>query len=180
MQNFIKSGNKKLWFYIGSIALMAVLWKFGEAINSKLASLPIKTAPKAVAATATIDQKSFYAVWVKRITSSAPETIENDQAVEDLFRKKEEVVIATALPEKPPGPDYVQIFKQNANISGVSDDGIFINRRFYAIGQKLENLAMASESGTEKPIIPVLNSIQKGKVTFVVGNQKVIFLIGNE
>jgi hypothetical protein len=178
MQTFIKSGNTKLWLYVGILVLMAGLWRSGEAINSKLANLPIKTAPKASTATATIDQKSFYAVWVKRLISSAPEAIENDQAVEDLFRKKDEAPTAlfSVLPEKPPGPDYVQLFKQQANISGFSDDGIFINNRFYAIGQALESLAMAGEAG--KPVIPVLKSIQKGKVTFSVDKQQVVFLIG--
>ena len=178
MQTFIKSGNARLWIYVGSLVIMAGLWKSGEAINSRLAGLPIKTAPKAAERATSIDQKSFYAVWVKRLTSSSPEIIEDDQAVENLFNKKEEKLPQILTPEKPPEPDYGEIFKRNAQITGISNDGIFINRKFYRIGQKLDHLAIPTEAG--KPIIPVLQSIQNGKVTFNVGKKQVVFVIGKE
>lgn len=177
MQTFIKSGNAKLWVYMGALALMAGLWKSGEAINHKLASLPIKTAPKSKKSTEIIDQKSFYAVWVKRLASSSPEIIEDDQAIENLFnRKEEEKLIPVFTPEKPIGPDYPQIFKSRAQITGVSNDGIFINRQFYKIGQPIENLSMPVENG--KTIKPVLQSIKNGKAVFMVNKQPVIFLLG--
>ena len=179
MNTFIKSGNAKLWIYIVALVLMAALWKAGEAINSKLVTLPIKTAPKSTAPSVKIDQKNFYAVWVKRITSSTKEVIEDDQAVENLFNKKEEPdAKKTLTPEIPPEPDYVQTFKQNAVISGVSDDGIFINGQFVKIGQNIDHLAMAGTHG--KSIIPALSSIKNGKVNFTVGKDKVDFLIGKE
>ena len=177
MKTFIKSGNAKLWIYIGALVFMAFLWKAGEAISGKLASLPIKTAPKSTVRTASIDQKSFYAVWVKRLAASSPEIIENDQAVENLFKQKEEKPEILS-PEIPVGPDYVQIFKDRVQITGISNDGVFLNNQFYRAGQKIYPLSMPRESG--KPVVPVLQSIQDGRIVFSIEKKTAVFLTGEK
>ena len=179
MQDILKTGNRKLWSYIGILMVMAGLWKAGEAINIKLGALPVKTAPKAAQASATLDQKNFYAVWVKQISAAIPVPADDAAATDAIFRQKPEVLpLAPPLPTKPPEPDYRDAFKQSASITGVSDDGIFVNGSFYRIGQKLDELTIMSETG--KPITPVLASMKGGQATFLVGKHSVVFLIGKE
>lgn len=177
MKKIISSGNARLWFYIGFLVAMAGLWRAGESINARLSALPIKEAPKAAKPTAIIDQKSFYAVWVKQATevTIAPD---DSQAVDAVFNKSEEPKIEAPKPIMPIEPDYVDMFKQSADVYGVSDDGVFVNGSFYGVGSKLEPLSMTTVSG--KAITPVLISIKNGQAVFQVGTNKVHFNTGNQ
>lgn len=177
MKKFLKSGNTKLWIYIGVLSLMVGLWKTGESINTKLAELPIRTAPKA-STTADLEQKSFYTVWVKQLTvAPKPSETENAQTLDTLFQFRKEPEPIKPEP-KIIEPDYAEIFKASAQIDGISDDGVFINRKFYHIGQKINQLTIATQTG--KPIIPILESIQKDQIIFLVGKKKVSFFIGSK
>lgn len=176
MQQFFKSGNARFWIYLCVLTLMLLLWKAGESINGRLAALPVKTPPKTVSSAPPLDQANFYAVWVKRI-AAAPTTPGDPTSMDTLFKKKEDpkVQLESLKQEE---PDYVEIFKKAANVQGVSDTGVYINGRFYHVGDKLEELAMMDSSG--KPVVPLLSSIKDGAVTFVVRKAKVVFSLGDK
>lgn len=176
MQKFFKSGNAKFWLFLGVFALMVLLWKTGEAINGRLAALPVKSAPKHENTTPPLDQATFYAVWVKRITA-APVTQEDPASMDTLFKIKEEP--KTQLESlKLVEPDYVEIFKKAATVQGVSDTGVYINGRFYQVGEHLQELAMVDSNG--KPVVPTLASIKDGHATFMIRKAKVLFSLGTK
>lgn len=173
MQKFLKSGNVKLYLYLGVLLVMAALWRTGEAINIQLGMLSVHEAPKTGSNAAALDEKSFYPVWVKQAAARAP--IADESQVDLLFKRKEEEVVK---PVKPMEPDYGQIFRQAVQIDGVSNDGLFISGHFYAIGEKLETFAMITAEG--KRLVPKLNSFKNGKAVFDVGAQKIAIVVARK
>lgn len=165
MSNILKSGNAKLYLFIVILVVLGALWRAGEAINAELGALPVKVAPKLGSNAAVLDEKSFYPVWVKQAVARTP-VPDNDQ-VDVLFKHEEKTV---EIQPKPLEPDYALLFRRAIHIDGVSDDGLFINGRFYTIGSKLEAFAMMSTVG--KRIVPVLDTWRGGTATFSVGTQK--------
>jgi hypothetical protein len=126
---------------------------------------------------ATLDAKSFYPVWVKQAVAMPHP--DGEAEMDALFARKIDKPEAPKLePIKPVEPDYGEWFKQVARVDGVSDDGVFVNRRFYKLGDKMDDLSFTTASG--KPVVPVIESIKDGRVTFRVGKSTVVFLFGGE
>lgn len=169
MQKMFKSGSTRVYLYLIVMIVVAAGWRAGEWINRRLAELPIHEAPRAERNAAPIEPRSFSAVWVKQ-SGTAPRA-SGDIEVDSLFRKKEEPKVDP--PKAVVALDYAGMFRQAAQVDGVADDGVFVNGRFYKIGEKLHELAVAA--GDVKPVVPVLESIKGGKVTFRVGAGKVSF-----
>lgn len=179
MKTFFKSGNRKLWVYISILLMMAGLWKAGEAISAQLATLPIKTAPKATSTAAQLNQKNFYAVWVKRVAEKVPAVAAETATVDALFMTKNEAKDRSVeLVTDPAEPDYGETFKQSANVGGVSHNGIFVNGRFYSTGQSLDELAITGRSGL--PVVPVLTFISQERAIFRVGRKDIVILIAEK
>lgn len=175
MQRFLKTGNARLYALLGALLLLAGTWRAGEAINLRLVSLPVKEAPRVDKNSVPIDAKSFYPVWVKQAAANPPIQKEGEsESVEALFMEKKEPTIeqSTGVPVAPDEPDYVQMFQQAARVDGVSDDGAFINGRFYKVGQKMVEFQIYGAGG--QSVIPVIQSVQNGKITFRIGNKTLI------
>jgi len=163
--------------YLNLIALVALaaVWRAGEAVNMQLAQLPVKEAPRVDRGSAALDAKSFYPVWVKQAV--AMPRPDGETEIDALFaRKVDQPEEPKFEPIRPVEPDYGEWFKQVARVDGVSDDGVFVNGRFYKLGDKMQDLAFTTASG--KPVIPVVESIKEGRVTFRVGKGSVVFLLG--
>lgn len=176
MQTFLKSGNAKLYLYIGVLLVMTALWRVGDAINGRLAEMPVHAAPKVGSSAAILDKRSFSPVRVTP-TSEAPTPVADVNQVESLFKHEEEKA-TNQTPAKPIEPDYGQIFLQTVWIDGVADNGLFINGRFYATGAKLEAFSMSTASG--KKIVPKLEVIREGKAIFEVGAKKISISISGK
>lgn len=177
MQKFLKTGNARLYILLGSMFVVGSAWRAGDAINQRLLQLPVTAAPRVDRNSVSIAKNSFYPVWVKQAVATPPAPNESEgESVDALFMAKQEPKIEPPRIEAPPEPDYVQMFKQAARIDGVSDDGIFVGGRFYKVGQKMEEFQFSGPSGT--PIIPSVESIRAGKITFAIGKDKLVFQTG--
>ena len=174
MREVFKSGNARLYMYLVAMVAIAAVWRAGEAIHLRLAQLPVKEAPRVDRDSTPFDAKSFYPVWVKQ-AAAMPSIIDGDGEVDALFKKKEEPKLELELP-KPPEPDYGELFKQLASVDGVADNGVFINGRFYKVGEKMEEFTFTTGSG--KPVVVMVESIKDGRVVFRVGKSKVSFIFG--
>lgn len=158
--------NIRLYLFLFGIVLVAGAWKGGEWITTtRLASLVVLQAPKVDIGGTTINAKSFYPAWVKQAVV-VPNVADDDTSVDELFRRK-------AAQEAPPAatPNYLDIFRQNARIDGITDSGVFVNGRFYRAKEKLEPLAIQGVSGDT--IIPVVESVSKTRIVFRVGRETV-------
>jgi len=177
MHTLLKSGNAKLYTLLGSLFVLASAWRVGDAINLRLFDLPVIEAPRVDSNSAPITVKSFYPVWVKQAAAIPPGHQESDvDSVDALFGQKLGPKIEPPKPLPQIEPDYMQMFQQAARVDGVSDDGAFVNGRFYKVGQKMEDFRVSGLTG--QPVVPVIESIKAGKITFTIGKQKVFFQTG--
>ncbi len=177
MQKFLKTGNARLYILLGSMFIVGSTWRAGEAINLHLFKLPVTSAPRVDRNSVSIAKNSFYPVWVKQALATPPASNESEgESVDVLFLARQEPKIEPLRIEAPPEPDYLQMFKQAAQIDGVSDDGVFVSGRFYKVGQKMEEFQFSGPSGT--PIIPSVESIKAGKITFAIGKDRLVFQTG--
>lgn len=177
MQKLLKSGNARLYILLGSMFVVASTWRAGDAINLRLFELTVKEAPRVDRNSVPINAKSFYPVWVKQAAAIPPVRSEGESdSVDALFMAKQEPKIEPPKPMAPVEPDYVQMFQQRARVDGVSDDGAFVNGRFYKVGQKMEEFHFSALNG--QPVVPVIESIKTGKITFTIGKQKLSFQTG--
>lgn len=174
MRKFLKSGNAKLYLYLGVLSIMAVLWRTGEAINTQLGTLPVKEAPKAGGNVAVLDEKSFYPVWVKQAVARTP--VADESQVDALFKR--EVEEEKVVQAKPMEPDYGLMFRQSVQIDGVADDGVFIGGRFYGVGAKLEAFGMTTPDG--RRLVPKLETFKGGKAIFDVGAKKIAIAVSGK
>jgi len=166
-----KSGRTRLYLYLGAMLIIAGGWRLGETINQRFATLVVKQAPRIDRSAAVIDAKSIYPVWVKQAVATA--VVYEHAEVDALFRKK------APQPIEPPPvvePDYSEIFKQAVIVDGVANDGVFCNGRFYKVGDKMPEFTLTTASGA--PLIPVLESIHNGRVTFRIGHASLAFMYG--
>jgi len=170
MHKFLRSGNTRLYLYLAVLVVMAIFWRTGEAINAKLAELPVKEAPKSGKSAVVLNEKSFYPVWVKQAVARAP--VVDDTQVDLLFKREDEVEKKKAdiKPIAPIEPDYGQMFREAIQIEGVADDGLFISGHFYAVGENMEPFAVTTAAG--KRLVPKLVSLKNGKATFSLGALK--------
>jgi len=180
MKYVLQSGNARLYFYLGAIAVMAGLWRVGDAVTQQMSTLPVKMAPRAATQAAQVDQKSYPAVWVKQ---AAAKSVASEAGPLDALFKGEKVAPSKAVTigkdGKPvelesmptPEPDLVAMFMGSVQIQGVADDGMFLNGHFYPVGAKLETLALTGLSGQR--VVPRLVSLAGGQATFEVGGKTV-------
>lgn len=171
MQQFLKSGNLRLYLYLGVLISMGLLWRAGEAVTGRLAELPVHEAPKVGGNTVALNVKNFSAVFVKQAVAVAGNAVADESQIDSLFKRED-----TKTAEKSIERDYGQLFIQSVRIDGVSDNGLIINGRFYSIGSKLETLAMMTTGG--KQLVPRLDSLKNDKAIFDVGTQKVAIATG--
>jgi hypothetical protein len=175
MNRIVHSDNVRLYLNLIALVALAAIWRAGEAINMRLAELPVKEAPRVDRNNTTLDAKSFYPVWVKQAV--AMPRPDDGAEMDALFTRKIDKPEEPKLePIKSVEPDYGEWFKQVARVDGVSDDGVFVNGRFYKLGDKMQDLSFTTASG--KPVTPVVESIKKGRVTFRIGKSTVVFLFG--
>lgn len=160
MQN--KSGRTRLYLYLGAVLIIAGGWRIGETINQRFATLVVKEAPRIDRSAVAIDAKSIYPVWVKQAVARA--AVYEHTEVDALFLKKAQQQI-----EPPPvlESDYGELFRQAVVVDGVSSDGAFCNGRFYKMGDTMPEFAFTTASGA--PLIPILEGVHKGAVTFRIG-----------
>lgn len=109
---------------------------------------------------------------MKQAATNANVNVGGDaQAIDALF-KKVEVKMPEIVSKKPQEPDYAAIFKASLIVSGYANDGLIIDGRFYATGEKLDRMTMYGTSG--KAVVPKIESVRNGKATFAVGGKKVV------
>lgn len=166
-----KSGRTRLYLYLGAMLVIVGGWRTGETINQRFGELTVKQAPKVDRSAVVIDAKSFYPVWVKQAVA-IPAVYEHSE-VDALFRKK---VPQPIEPPKLVEPDYSEMFRQAVVVDGVADDGVFCNGRFYKVGDSMPEFTLTTSSGA--PLIPVLESIHNGRVTFRIGRAALAFVYG--
>ena len=166
-----KRGNIRLYIYLGGLVLIGLTWRAGGAIAERLSQLTVKTAPRVDRNAVSLDAKSFYQVWVKQSVAMPP--AQTDGEVDAFFKRRVEVKQA---PPKPTEPDYADMFRQTASVDGVADDGVFVSGKFYKVGDKLEDFAIATASGHS--IVPFVESIKQGRVMFRIGKGTIAFLYG--
>lgn len=176
MQKILQSANARLYIMIITVAVMALIWRAGEIINTRMSNLPIKQSVKTGAPAADLNVESLYPVWVKQsvaqaATSANTNSGDNQKEIDALFKKEEEKKPELVV-KKPPEPDFAAIFKASLAVDGYADDGIILGGRFYAVGEKLEKLTMYNATG--KPVVPTLDSVRNGKATFSVAGKKVV------
>jgi len=175
MKRSIYNSGAGLYLNLIALVALAAVWRAGEAINTRLAALPVKEAPRVDRSNVALDAKNFYPVWVKQAVAMPRQdgASEMDALFAGKVNKPEEPKLG---PIRPVEPDYGEWFKQVARVDGVADDGVFVNGRFYKLGDKMQDLAFTTAGG--KPVTPVVESIKGGKVTFRVGKSTVAFLFG--
>lgn len=175
MQKIIRSGSVRMYLYIGSVLVIAGVWRMGEAVNLRLANLPVKEVQRVGQEPIALDAKGLYPVWVKQAASAG---IASQADVEGLFRKAEPALKSPGqMPDAQPAPppDYAGMFKQLARVDGVSNDGVFLNGRFYRVGQVIDALPLGFSGSA--PVVPVVESIDQGRVVFRVGKAQVAFIV---
>lgn len=177
MKKFLRSGNAKLYGLLLAVFLVVGAWRAGETVDTRLAALQVKQVPHVDRGSVPIDVKSFYPVWVKQAAATPPVPQGDGSASLDvLFNVKNEPKPEDLKPLAPLEPDYVQMFKRAAAVGGISDDGVFINGRFYAIGEPLDELAMSGPRGAR--VVPAVESIRDGRITFRIGGKHLVFFAG--
>lgn len=164
----LNKGSAKLYIYLGVAVAAGLTWHAGEYVNGRLRLLIVKAAPQVDRNSISMDAKSFYPVWVKQASAVAPSQVDGE--LDTLFQKRADPSLE---PPKPPEPDYGEIFKARARVDGVSDDGAFVNGRFYKAGSKLEELALTSTTGMS--IVPMIESVANGRILFRVGKDTAVF-----
>lgn len=164
-------GNLRLYVVLGSVFVLAGAWRGSEWVAKSLLSLPIKQAPRVERPSAALDAKNFYPVWV-RTAKATPATAAPVTAIDDLFKREDELEV-----HKPVEPQYGAQFQQVAMIDGIADNGVFVNGEFYKVGARMEAYAL---QGAGKPVVPVVESVNKGTVVFRVGAELVRFVAKRE
>lgn len=160
------AGSTRLYLVLGfglaiGLALRAAMW-----VQASIEELPIKQAPRVERAAVSMDAKKFYPVWVKQASARPPAAVE--ARVDDLFKREDD--LEAARREKV-APDYEALFRQATKITGIADNGVFANGRFYKVGGRMEPLS--AEGGPS--ISPVVASVSAERVVFLVGSKRVVW-----
>jgi len=167
MGKLLKQGNTRAYLYIILAGILLLVWTGADAINAKLAALPITKAPIVRSQEVPFSKMSIHPISIKQPAAIAAE---QGVDVEQLF-KKEQAKVAEE-PPKPVDPDFGAQLKQRVEVTSVADSGAVINGTFYRVGSKLEDLTMQSVSG--KPVVPVLEAVNGRKVTIRAGKAVVV------
>lgn len=175
MASLLKSGNIKTYLYLALVVILGLVWRGSEAVSAKLATLPVKEAPRVNTQEVQLSAKSFYPVWIKQAAAMSAEQAAD---VDALFKKQEEAKPVEPVVVKPVEPDYGEILRYKVELSGVADNGAFINGQFYKTGSQMPELMIVTMSGT--PLTPVLAGVQKDSVTILLGKRSIIVAAKNE
>ena len=131
----------------------------------RLGELVVKQAPHVDMGKSNLSIKSFPMVFVKQPSVSKFEEM-GQTPLDEFFSQRSDVE------KKSADPNYADLFKQTALITGFSSEtGVFLNGGFYRTGDKIEALAMTATSGLR--IVPVVESVTSDGVVFRVGQQNV-------
>lgn len=165
-----KRGVSRRVGYLLSVLGIVVAWQITEHVTLEMSRLPVMTAPKVNHKGRNVDAKDFYPVWVKQAVVMAPQ--EDAGSIDDFFRLEKEV--ANEKDTKPVDePDYVAMFQSRVRIDGVSDNGVFIHGQFFKVGATLDAYSMQTPQG--ESIVPLIESIGDGVMTFLVADKPVRF-----
>ncbi len=179
----LKNKSMRLNIYLVAVFGIAILWRAGETLNKRFASLPINNISHADDTVKSIDIKSFHAVLVKE--TKAKLTVQEDIGnIESLFKKVETLIsppplqpAANTALKASVSPlvavDYAAMLRQSVRIDGIAEDGVFINGQFYKTGEKMQEWVITTETGS---VLPILESVKDERITLRIGKQKVLFL----
>lgn len=170
-----KPGVSRRLGYLLSFLGIIVAWQITEHVTLEMSRLPVLTAPKVNHKGRNVDAKDFYPVWVKQAVVMAPQ--EDAGSIDDFFRlEKEGSKEEDAKPVEE--PDYVAMFQSRVRIDGVSDNGVFIHGQFFKVGSTLDAYTMQTPQGAS--IVPLIESIGGGVMTFMVADKPVRFYYGKQ
>lgn len=153
--------------------LLALLgtWQIGQNINTRLSRLPVQQAPKVNHSGAGVDAKSIYPVWVKQAVAKA-EPLINQGSLDTFFRQSRPVKVESdAAPVTNPEPDYIGILTKNTIITGVADNGAFLNGGFIQLGKPW--LSMPIVRPGSSTVFPVLQRVGLKSITLQVADRSI-------
>lgn len=159
MLNIFKKNERLFGFLIVALAIIGT-FRATEAINLRLARLPVVAVPQKKVVIAELNSKGLYPVVVRQ--SRAP--LEGGaETVDQVFREKVEEV---EPPPPPPPPDFSAIFRSMITLDGTTPTGAFLNGRYYAIGEQLTSLAITNGGMS---MTPRLVRVREGAVDLAYG-----------
>lgn len=145
-------------FFIG---LIVCAWLGGDYLTKQLNQLPIKELPKPTIAEKIIDIKTLYPVLVEFSKKADISSPENEQSVDAVFGKQEELKKVIVPPV-----DYVALAKSTIVLDAVSNQGAFINGKFFKRGDVITSATIQDGTAFIKPI---LTSIDNHSVRVSIG-----------
>lgn len=163
-------------------ASLSVVFHYATAAIDKF---PINAAPKAAQEDVDLDIQGLSLISIPADTTAA--RVERDVVIADLFSQAENIVevepeeLAESQATVAPPPvvpveisdeersrQAVAAIKNRAVRIVVSDNGVFINQRFYARFASVDNLAVRDESGKE--FVPMLLGWREDRMELQLGD----------
>lgn len=153
------------------LAVLGGVVAAGIQVNRNLAELPVEQAAVVSAAAPVPAPKQLYTVAVevpvKRARTASHGEIDAD--LEVAFKGDVRQQEADAV------PDYAEMARSAIRIDGVTDGGIIIGGRFYAIGSSVAIAAAGTEAA---PLALRLVSVRPERLAFDVNGQDLILQRG--
>jgi hypothetical protein len=172
MKKAMASRDSSVLFYGGVVGVLCAIWAFGNWVNQKFDALEVMKLKRVQSQQVSTDTKAFYPVWVKQRAAILAER-QADGSLDLLFKRPEEAKpVELPVPPTPPEPDYAQLVQQSAFVSAITDNGAVINGRFYAIGDKMDDLAFMPPG--KASIAPALAGVKGDAATISIGKKSVV------
>jgi len=159
-------------FYGGTLGLIAAIWGAGNMVNQKLSALDVLKLKRVQSQQVSTDTKAFYPVWVKQKAAIRAEQ-KAENSLDSLFKRPEEPKpVELPKPPEPPEPNYAQLIQQSVFVSAIADNGAVINGRFYAVGDKVDDLTFMPPG--KAPIAPMLVAVKGDVATISIAKKSVV------
>jgi len=172
MKKAMSSRDSSVLFYGGVMGVLCAIWASGNWVNQKFDALEVMKLKRVQTQQVSTDTKAFYPVWVKQKAAIIAER-QADGSLDSLFKRPEEPKpVELPEPPAPPEPDYVQLVQQSAFVNAIADNGAVINGRFYAVGDKVEDLTF--HPAGKGAVAPNLISVKPDAVTVSIGKKNVV------
>lgn len=172
MKKAMSSRDSSVLFYGGVMGILCAIWASGNWVNQKFAALEVMKLKRVQSQQVSTDTKAFYPVWVKQKAAIMAER-QADASLDSLFKRPEEAKpVEQPVPPAPPEPDYVQLVQQSAFVNAIADNGAVINGRFYAVGDKVEDLTFYPAG--KGAVAPNLVGVKPDAVTVSIGKKNVV------
>lgn len=172
MSDFLKKGNVSLNLVFVAVVVMALLWRLGNGVVSSLKSLTVYEAPSVSQKPASLDVGNLPPVWVKQ-AKAIPESV--GMSPMDVFFRPEEKPVEKRK-EGAVADEYMSTLKRTLRLDAVSDNGAFLNGRFYKVGSPLEEFAKVGPTGAL--MAPRLTGLDRDTVTVNVLNTSIVVKAG--